>query len=264
MPREYFTAHLTDSRELGVGYRLLTLGGCAALAASRPGQFVMLRGPWGRDPVLPRAYSILSADGERARFLVQRVGRGSNLLADAAVGEPITVLGPLGNGFPEPEASDTVSLLVAGGCGLPPLHLAATRAAEVRRGAQIELLQGTRSSGQLLSPLLDELRARELRLWIATEDGSAGERGLVTQLLQRRLEHLHPGPCRVLACGPTAMLRAVREVARQHGVQCLLSLEAEMACGLGACLGCAVEAPGSGYVHVCSDGPVFDGEEVWP
>jgi len=282
MDRDFFTARLVETRAMGSGYALLRLQGCGPLSGARAGQFVMLRGDWGRDPILPRAYSILSCGGDEARFLVQQVGRGSGLLARATPGAPLTVLGPLGNGFPEPGPGQS-DLLVAGGCGLPPLHLAASQAAEAGRASRVELLLGARTADQLLPSLLDELREPEIAIQLATEDGSAGQRGLVTDLLERRLGETDtareagglPGSAgraretsttrRILACGPPAMLRAVREVARRHDTRCFLSLEAEMACGLGACLGCAVQARrGSQYLHVCADGPVFDGEDVWP
>jgi dihydroorotate dehydrogenase electron transfer subunit len=257
---QWFTAYVHRNDDLGADYSWITLEGCAALGETRPGQFVMLRGPWGRDPILPRAYSVLAVRGERAEFLVRRVGRGSRLLGAASPGAAITVLGPLGTSFPLPEPGVT-DLLVAGGCGLPPLHLAATRALE--EGREVELLLGARRREELV--LADRLEALlGARLFSITETAGEGRRGgLVTDLLRERLE-LQDRRCRVLACGPEAMLRAVREVARSRGVACLLSLEAGMACGLGACLGCAVEARAGGYLHVCKDGPVFEAEEVWP
>src|SRR5512142_316299 len=97
----FFSTSVLDCQDLGAGYSWLTLSGCEALAASQPGQFVMLRGPWGRDPLLPRAYSILWVDGDRAEFLVRRVGRGSELLGTLRPGQKVSVLGPLGRGFPD-------------------------------------------------------------------------------------------------------------------------------------------------------------------
>lgn len=258
---EFFSARLESNQDLGGGYALLGLSGCDALDGARPGQFVMLRGVWGRDPILPRAYSILSARQGAAEFLVRQVGRGSTLLARTPPGGVLTVLGPLGNAFPPPQPG-LVDLLVAGGCGLPPLHLAALRAAAEGQSAQVELLVGARGAAELAPTLLDRISGAGVKVITITEDGSSGEKGLVTDLLRRRLEQL-PG-ARVMACGPTGMLRGVRELARRFGARCLLSLEAEMACGLGACLGCAVEGRGKSYLHVCKDGPVFEAEEVWP
>ena len=171
------------------------------------------------------------------------------------------MLGPLGNGFPVRQDGER-DLLVAGGCGLPPLHMAAMHAAEAGESGAVELLLGARRAAELPQPLLDMLCQRGVAVSVVTEDGGQGEQGLVTELLERRLGAGRPA--RVLACGPTAMLLAVREVTRRIGLPCYLSLEAGMACGLGACLGCAVMGRDGRYVHVCSDGPVFEAEEVWP
>jgi dihydroorotate dehydrogenase electron transfer subunit len=269
--RRFFPSQVVENNEVAPNYSLLRVDGCLSLGDARPGQFAMLRGEWGRDPILPRAYSILSVDGDEARFLVRHVGRGSRLLGQAQPGARLTVLGPLGNSFPPP-AANVHDLLVAGGCGLPPLHMAALEAK--RAGA--EVLLGARCAEELIGVLLDQVRGRDVPLHLITEDGSSGRRGLVTELLEERLARVaSTGEARIMACGPIPMLRAVREVARRRGVSCYLSLEAEMACGLGACLGCAVERrqqkdidvpPGSNpdYVHVCADGPVFDAEEIWP
>jgi dihydroorotate dehydrogenase electron transfer subunit len=220
----------------------------------------MLRGDWGRDPVLPRAYSVLDVQSDVAEFLIRRVGRGSGLLAGLRPDERVTVLGPLGNWFPEP-TPDVTDLLVAGGCGFPPLYLAGRRAADAGQTDRVEVLMGARRQEEIV--LLPRLAGRGVQVRTIVEEPGPNEPGLVTDLLERRLAE-GAGPVRILSCGPEGMLRAVRAVARRHEVPCYLSLEAAMACGLGACLGCAVEAAGGGYVHVCSDGPVFDAEEVWP
>lgn len=256
----WFVAPVIDNRDLGADYSLLRLGECQALDESRAGQFVMLRGTWGLDPILPRPYSILNVYRGEAEFLVRRVGRGSRLIAAMRVGDEVSVLGPLGSSFPGPKVG-TVDLLVAGGCGLPPLYRLAALAHDRGQAESLELLYGARSADALV--LADQLAARGLRVHTITDDGSRGDKGLVTELLQRRIAARRQD-CRVMACGPQAMLEEVRGISRAHGVPCLVSLEAHMACGLGACLGCAVEGKKTRYLHVCRDGPVFDAEEVWP
>jgi dihydroorotate dehydrogenase electron transfer subunit len=281
---QYIEARIHERRELGTGYSWIKLEGCGALEQSRPGQFAMLRGSWGRDPLLPRAYSVLWVEGDAAEFLVHRVGRGSELLGNARPGDVLSVLGPLGTSFPEAEAGVT-DLLVGGGCGLAPLYLAARKAA---RGHSPEVLVGARCREELV--LIEDLRGRGLCVRTITEDGSSGGPGLVTDLLKRRLRELlgdtpstersRPGSdippeisisptgqtaaLRVFSCGPKGMLLAVRALSREHGIRCFLSLEAPMACGMGVCLGCAVEGSQKPYVYVCREGPVFDAEEVWP
>ncbi len=255
----YFDARIIENRALGNGYFALRLGGCGSLSHSRAGQFVMLRGDWGRDPLLPRPISLLSVAPEgRADLLAKGIGRGTRLLEAAQPGAPVSVLGPLGNGFPD-TAADTTDLLVAGGVGLPPLFMQADHAA--RRGLveRCEMIYGGRTSRDLV--LMAEMRALGLSMHLATEDGSVGRRGRVTASLEARIDdHLGSGRAsklRIMACGPKEMLWAVARIAEASRIECYLSLEAHMACGIGVCLGCAVPAQSRPYRYTCSDGPVF-------
>jgi dihydroorotate dehydrogenase electron transfer subunit len=260
----YFEARIVENRALGAGYYVLRLGGCDSLREARPGQFVMLRGDWGRDPLLPRAFSLLSAgrDG-RADVLARTVGQGTALLERSPPGSLVSVLGPLGTSFPEP-SSDRIDLLVAGGVGLPPLYMQAEHAALRGRVARCEMIYGGRTSHDLV--LLPEMSSLGLALHLATEDGSLGLRGRVTAALQARLEHHAASnegrPLRILSCGPNAMLWAVARLAAQRGVECFLSIEEQMACGIGVCLGCAVAARSRPFRYVCKDGPVFPAADV--
>ena len=255
----YFDARIIENRALGNGYYALRLGGCESLAGSRAGQFIMLRGDWGRDPLLPRPMSLLSVAPEgRADLLAKAVGRGTRLLEAAPPGTKVAVLGPLGNGFPEP-VTGMLDLLVAGGVGMPPLLMQAEQAA--RRGMVdcCEMVYGGRTSRDLL--MLGEMRALGLAAHLATEDGSVGRRGRVTSALEARLDyHRTANPAqrlRVLSCGPREMLWAVARIAGKYGIECYLSLEEQMACGIGVCLGCAVPAHSRPYRYTCNDGPVF-------
>jgi dihydroorotate dehydrogenase electron transfer subunit len=256
----YFEARVAQNQSLGGGYFRLSLAGCHALADSRPGQFVMLRGDWERDPLLPRAFSLLSvgSDGEAA-ILAKTVGRGTALLERAGLGERISVLGPLGTSFPAPSA-DLTDLLVGGGVGIPPVFMQAALAARLGRAGASELLYGGRGTPDLV--LLDEIRAFGVGLFLTTEDGTKGRHGRVTAELEARLA-VHAGkPLRILACGPNPMLWAVARIARAAGVPCFISVEEQMACGIGVCLGCAVPARSRPFRYVCKDGPVFDAADV--
>ncbi len=260
----YIEARIIENRALGAGYYVLRLGGCDSLATSLPGQFVMLRGDWGRDPLLPRAFSLLGVAPEgRADVLSKTVGRGTALLERSPPGSRVSVLGPLGVAFPEPSPS-TTDLLVAGGVGLPPLFMQADRAARLGLGARAEILYGGRTNRDLV--LLGEMRALGVALHLATEDGSLGRRGRVTAELEARIDHhlgKNPGgTLRILACGPNPMLWAVGRIARERGIECFLSLEEQMACGIGVCLGCAVPARSRPFRYVCKDGPVFNAADV--
>lgn len=226
------------------------------VAASQPGQFYMLRGDWGADPLLPRPMSILEEDvaSRTVSFLIKVVGEGSRRLAETRPGDSVIGLGPLGNPFPlEAVASDETALLVGGGVGMPPiLNLARHLAA---RGVHVKVLQGARSAEDLL--LLHEIRALGITPIITTEDGSLGVRGLVTAPFS---EALAEDPKAVYACGPEGMLKAVGDLCKGK-VPCHLSLEARMGCGYGVCLGCVVsvdEGAGPRYRKVCQDGPVFE------
>ena len=260
----YFEAPIVENLSLGGGYFVLRLAGCESLAGSRPGQFVMVRGDWGRDPLLPRAFSLLSAGpGGRAEILAKTVGQGTALLEKAMPGAALSVLGPLGTSFPAP-SPETTDLLVAGGVGLPPLFMQAEHAARQQLAGHSEMLYGGRGTPDLV--LLEEMRAFGVPLHLATEDGSVGLHGRVTLALEARIAHhraTQPGrKLRIMSCGPNAMLWAVGRIARAHGLEGYLSLEERMACGIGVCLGCAVPARSRPFRYVCKDGPVFLSSDV--
>jgi dihydroorotate dehydrogenase electron transfer subunit len=156
-----------------------------------------------------------------------------------------------------------VQLLVAGGVGLPPLHLQARRAAQAGLAHRVELFYGGRDAEDLV--LLHDFERWGVRMHLATEDGSVGDTGFVTVPLARRLDTSAQDhePVEILACGPTPMLRAVRRLGLARPVPTFLCLEEEMACGFGVCLGCAVPVYGAKpYEYCCTDGPVFDARRV--
>ncbi len=214
----------------------------------RPGQFAMLQlDPSGTrlDPLLPRPMAVYRGNGEELEFRFKVVGRGTRVMAELPRGAALGVTGPLGNGFaPEPGRS----VLVGGGTGIASLY-------ELAAGSQgaARVLLGGRSAGEILG--LEDFQALDVALEVATEDGSLGRRGLVTDLLR-----LESGD-RVSACGPDPMLRRVCELAEKAGARCRVSLESTMACGFGICLGCVVQTRG-GYRYVCHHGPVFEGSEI--
>lgn len=265
MPPSQFGATLADNQALSGGYCTLRFAGRgpgAPLAGLVPGQFVMIRGEWGRELLNPRAFSVLDAreDGSFS-ILIKVYGRGTGRLAALRPGEPITVTGPLGQGFDPP--AQAKQLLVAGGVGLPPLHLQARRTAAAGRADAVEMFYGGRNADDLV--LTQDLDAWGVSSTYATEDGSRGHAGFVTVALVDRLAAAREAneAVEILACGPTPMLRAVRKIGLEHGVRTLLCLEEEMACGFGVCLGCAVPVHGpKPYRYCCTDGPVFDAREV--
>ncbi len=197
--------------------------------------------------------------GGRADILAKTVGRGTALLERALPGAEIDVLGPLGTNFPEP-TSESTDLLVAGGVGLPPMYMQAALAAERGQVDRSEMIYGGRGAPDLV--LLREMEALGLKLFLTTENGAVGDKGLVTRALEERLAHHRGKPLRVMGCGPNGMLWAIARLARAQNVPCFISLEEQMACGIGVCLGCAIPARSRPYRYVCSNGPVFDAADV--
>lgn len=215
-----------------------------------PGQFAMLAaGEWwggGADerPYLPRAFSIARhADGE-SHYLLEDVGPGTRRLGELRPGDPVWVLGPLGRGFTEPHEGRR-AILLGGGVGIAPLAILQDRL----QGSATVLLGFRDRAHAQGAALLDGAR-------IATDDGSSGHHGLVTDLLEGDLAR-DPHAV-VYACGPPAMLERVRALCAERGTPAQLALEAGMACGFGACFGCVVPRRGGGYLRVCLDGPVVD------
>lgn len=219
--------------------------------AAQPGQFAQLYVP-GR--TLRRPISICEIDREREtfRFVLQVRGEGTAQLAALEPGGVMDVIAPLGRGFTADDPSRRAAF-VGGGIGVPPLLGAAKPF-----GANAEVVLGFRSREAVI--LKEDFERQGNRVQIATDDGSFGRHGLVTDCLEE-LEFDE-----IFACGPLPMLKAVCAAAQRRNVPCQISLEQRMACGVGACLGCAVllrnEAGGTYYGHVCKDGPVFDSRRV--
>lgn len=241
----------------------------------RAGQFYMLAAAegWGaRDgrAFLPRAISVAetrpaAGGGVRLEFLLDAVGPGTERLGALGEGEGIWITGPLGNSFASPrEVTDGAAgaVLVGGGVGVAPLALLRKRFSE--RGVPHRVLLGFRdrahTGGLDLFCGSSGVLCPEVRM--ATEDGHAGVQGRVTDLLLPILAGDDAASGVVYACGPPAMLEAVRALCAEHGVAVELALESPMACGFGACFGCAVPKPGGGFLRLCVDGPVLRGDEV--
>jgi dihydroorotate dehydrogenase electron transfer subunit len=251
--------------------RLLRVAGMDVLGAYRvlrvadpdgpqpaPGQFAMLAAAerWGggedERPYLPRAFSIARRRAGESHFLLEDVGPGSRRLCELRAGEGLLALGPLGRGFTPPRDGRR-AILVGGGVGIAPLAILQDVLEVQAKGATTVMLgfrDGVRAEGAAL--------LREAR--VATDDGSVGHHGLLTDLLEAELARDPHGA--VYACGPAGMLEAVRAMCAAGGVPAQLALEAPMACGFGACFGCVVPRRGGGYLRVCVDGPVIDAAEL--
>jgi dihydroorotate dehydrogenase electron transfer subunit len=255
------------SNEASGGYRILT-----ARDSSGPmpegGQFYMLTGEsgWGgggERPFLPRAFSVADAttDGSGARlsFLLEDVGPGTHALAGLQAGDGLLLTGPLGRPFSTPSELDpdaAGAILVGGGIGLAPLAL--WRRTLAARGVPERSLLGFRDRAHAGG--MELFRCSEVRL--ASEDGHVGHTGYVTDLLAGMLEGDSADTAVVYSCGPPAMLEAVRAMCEERGVEAELAMESPMACGFGACFGCAMPLRAGGYMRLCVDGPVVRAADV--
>jgi dihydroorotate dehydrogenase electron transfer subunit len=225
--------------------------------AARPGQFVMIRVKPGLDPLLRRPFSISGVKDDLFLVLYRVVGKGTSLMAQLRQGERLWVLGPLGKGFAMPEKSSS-RLLVGGGVGIAPLLFLH----QFHREKEAALMMGFRSTKDVIFP--QRITGEGRSFVVATDDGTKGHHGPVTDLLEERLRD-NRGEVAVYACGPKPMLKKVAERTMAQRIPCQVSLEVHMACGLGACQGCAVKASASSarvYLSVCKEGPVFEAEAI--
>jgi dihydroorotate dehydrogenase electron transfer subunit len=265
------------------GRRRLTVTGIDELGAYRvlraadpdgptadPGQFAMLAAGerWGGGdedrPYVPRAFSIARQQGEEAHFLLEDVGPGTRRLCELRAGDQLWALGPLGQGFRVGghDLEGRRALLVGGGVGIAPLAIlqdtlagpAPVVAGQAAGLVDVTVLLGFRDAARAEGAAL----LRDAR--VATDDGSSGHHGLVTELLAEELQ-VDPHAV-VYACGPAPMLEGVRAMCEQQATPAQLALEAGMACGFGACYGCVVPKRDGGYLRVCIDGPVVDAAEL--
>ena len=268
------TAPVVANRRLARDTFLVRLQAAELACRIRPGQFVMLRPLGGTDPLLGRPFALydtyLDEHGAPAgidiAYLV--VGKVTRRLAALQPGDALEIWGPLGNGFPAPQTDDHVGL-IAGGIGQTPFlaHLRELLGQRGyggqpahRRARRVSLYYGVRTAE--LAAGVDDFRAAGATVHLATDDGSVGFRGFVTQLLEQ-----HQAPQHLFGCGPEPMLQALARLARARGTPCHLSLETPMACGVGICFSCVTAirtADGWDYRRVCVDGPVFDARELRP
>ncbi len=252
---------------LGGPYYRIALKTGDDYAQARPGQFVMLQTVGATEPLLRRPFSIYrmiedDAGMQGIELLYKVVGPVTQALATCRAGDMINLLGPLGNGFAEYEmdaARPGHIWLVAGGVGTAPLVFLAQRLAPDAR-ARCEGFVGGYSARDL--PGLDAFSQLGITVHVCTEDGSHGRNGRVTDLLADAIGNGLPSA--IYACGPMGMLQAVAQMAEAHNVACRVSVETMMACGMGACLGCAMTPRdrGARYLHACTDGPVFDSRDL--
>jgi dihydroorotate dehydrogenase electron transfer subunit len=255
-------AEVVSNRQINPVTFLMGLDVPDIASAANPGQFVMLRVNNGVDPLLRRPFSICGTGDRNILFILYKtVGSGTGVLSEKKLGERLWVMGPLGNGFSLP-APGNKAIMVAGGIGIAPLNFLAGAI----KKKPIEFMIGFASSGDIIPN--GQITDRDMNISIATDDGSFGYPGMVTELLIECLDRqVHQSDkLLIYACGPMPMLKKTALIAADRNIICWVSLEAMMACGLGACQGCAVKVmqqdKPTPYRHVCKDGPVFPSTDI--
>ncbi len=251
----YFTSRVKENIALNAHHNLITLTLPDAAGEPLPGQFYMIEVNRGSDPLLKRAFSLFRRTSDGFQLMYRIKGRGTNLLKEMKRDDALEVLGPLGNHYPVP-TGDQVPLVIAGGIGIasvfPFIHAYQGRAF---------VFYGARSGDEIF--MLDELQGMSRDVFISTDDGSMGSKGNIVDVLDNYLDSKSAeiGRYVLYACGPHPMLKSLSKLAASKGITAYVSMEENMACGLGACLGCVVKTK-AGYKRVCKEGPVFKSEEI--
>lgn len=237
--------------EIQPGIFLLTAFSPNIAQNSKPGQFCNIKVSESSFPLLRRPFSICDSEGDYISFMFNVYGEGTKLLSHKQKGETIDVLGPLGNGF-NLEGDYDQTVIVAGGLGSAPFPYLMRK---LNPRSVISFVGGRTQK--------DVIKYKLANTHIATDDGSEGLMGNVIQLMELKTADLQKEKSRIFACGPNAMLRALKEFSIKNGLECYASTECAMACGFGICQGCPIEkSDKSGYELVCKDGPFFNVMDV--
>jgi dihydroorotate dehydrogenase electron transfer subunit len=247
---------VSNERDTDIYFRLVVRAPQIAPLV-QPGQFAHVRILPLKDALLRRPFSIFQVSGDTLSILYKTIGQGTEVLSRMRSGEELSLIGPLGHGFTLPPPTSEMPLLVAGGYGMAALYLLAQRSPV--KG--IVFVGGRRRVDILCEKEFCDLG---WEVCVTTEDGSQGEKGLVTQALLTELRRRAP-ECKLFACGPTPMLKAVGQLAAEFDLPAELSLDEHMGCGIGVCLTCVVPikaAEGWEYQRTCTEGPVFDSRQI--
>ena len=250
---------ILSNKKVGLDYFKMAI--CAPQIARKatPGQFVHLRCLNSTEPLLRRPFSFHKLNHNNFEILYKVKGLGTNLLAKKRKGDKIDVLGPLGNGFDIQQTNrptNQQTILVAGGMGVAPLLALAERLADRKK---IVVLLGAKNKKQILCER--DFKRLSLKVQVATDNGTKGHKGFITDLLKKILRTMNNQLRTIYACGPKPMLEEIAHITFRNRIFAQGSLEQNMACGVGACLGCAIKTK-AGYKRVCKDGPVFNLREI--
>ncbi len=266
-----FKSMVVFNEQISPGYFKMRLTAPRDVVHSKPGQFVMVRVRDGIDPLLRRPFGIYDLGTFESQYpgspkqhyvelLYKVVGKGTGILQSMHQNDYLDVLAPLGNGFDQGSPEEE-KILVGGGFGLAPLYFLAK---QLVAKSKVKVFIGGKKKEDILC--VTEFEQLGIDAYVATDDGTLGSMGLVTEVMEKHLAA--DGKRRaIFSCGPVPMLRAVAAIAARYGIRCQVSLESNMACGVGACLGCVTKGSGHteekpDYRCVCKDGPVFDAREI--
>jgi dihydroorotate dehydrogenase electron transfer subunit len=271
MAKKQGKAGILSNRKIKGGYYKIAIDSKAICQNALPGQFLMLKAGQDQEVLLRRPLSVHRVEGGKLELLYEALGRGTQILSRRKPGESLDLLGPLGNGFDcrLPLTAGRRPILVAGGMGVAPLVFLAEKLSRIKAqnskpspaGAadRTLVLIGARTREQILCE--KEFKKLGCDVKIATDDGSAGFQGRVTELLEESLSTIDYRLSVIYGCGPRLMLKEVCRISCLRRIPAQVSLEAHMACGIGACLGCVVSTK-DGYKRVCKEGPVFNADNL--
>ena len=244
-----FQARVVENTALLQDLFLLRMRPLGHVMYPEPGQFYMVEATRSTDPLLKRPLCVFDAENEEICFLMRVRGKGTRILSGTPAGEIVNVVGPLGVPYP---ASEKEPLIVAGGIGIASLFPLIKRLAK-----RTTVIYGARSAGELV--FREKIGQYARKLFVATDDGSSGFKGTAVDLFGEVARSR--SSVVVYACGPRMMLMEVSAICARSGFECYVSLEENMACGIGSCMGCSVKAK-DGYRRVCKKGPVFRAEDI--
>jgi len=254
-------AKIIDNRKIPAGFYKMRVRSVYLAKNTRPGQFFEVRCPDGSGTFLRRPLGAHRINKTGVEMLYEVAGKGTKALSGMKAGQELDIIGPLGNGFdvPKTKGSRPTTILVAGGIGVAPL---VALAESLGRRGKVTAIIGARKKSHVLCE--SDMKKAGAKVLVATEDGSKGVKGLVTEVLVKALITTKDQRlATIYACGPTGMLKAVAGIAAKYNIACQVSMEEHMACGVGVCLGCPVKMKKTGaYKMVCKDGPVFDAKGI--
>jgi len=258
-----FTSSVISNQKLGEKIFKLTLSSPYISKRAKPGNFVHIKVGSTYSPLLRRAFSVHNVDKQKGSFevLLKVVGRGTGILSEKSPGDILDLLGPIGKGFSLPQEGKTV-MLVAGGMGIAPLWFLLNNLIGKTDKEKLLFFSGAKTEKELL--YCENLKDLGANLMVTTDDGSFGTKGLITDLFLKEIKGRKNDSSKLMvySCGPPEMLKRMSEISKGYDLSCQISLEGNMACGVGACWGCPVKLENGWYKRVCVDGPVFDAREV--